>query len=125
MKFKLNEFHLFLLALTIVFIIFHLFGSSVVNDYNSIKVGRVVSVQSTGKYTKFIKNYEVVVEFEDNKSLVTLNSRTVSDEVLFEVYNIAKDNLEEELNFKVKVLEYDDGIERYQVEGLSFAIDEK
>ena len=121
MKFKLNEFHLLLL----VFIIFHLFGSSVVNDYNSIKVGRVVSVQSTGKYTKFIKNYEVVVEFEDNKSLVTLNSRTVSDDVLFEVYNIAKDNLEEELNFKVKVLEYDDGIERYQVEGLSFAVDEK
>ena len=69
MKFKLNEFHLLLLALTIVFIIFHLFGSSVVNDYNSIKAGRVVSVQSTGKYTKFIKNYEVVVEFEDNKVL--------------------------------------------------------
>lgn len=121
MKFKIKEVHILLLVLATVFILFSLLSSSVVNQYNSIKTGRIVAVKSTSKHTDFYNDYEIVVEFEDNQSLVTLNNRTLSDDLLFEIYEVAKDNIEEDLNFKVEVLEYDDGVERYEIQGLSYA----
>lgn len=121
MKIKLKEIHILLIALSVVFLVMWLCGDSVIGTYDTIKTGRIVSVQSPGKYIKAIKGYEVLVEFEDNKSLVKINDKKLSEEMFFEIYELAKENIDKELNFKIEVREYDNGQEVYVVKGLSFA----